>query len=719
MLLIMQIPSDCSVEKLLQELSQAEESQKSVKRLEKTTLNNLLKSCRYPCKLRVKDASQKTFVLLQAAIERFSIDDFTMRIEQSEIVEQSIRVLTAIHQFSLEKEKGKLLESCIFVARSLRQRMWETGTACIFSQMPGIGENFRKSLLANGILNLSDLNPLSQRQLQERTQCSAFDAQQLLNFGRLLHMNTVRLDVDYSNTGKIVFYLSPVNNITEVSDTPTEKLSSVSFQLVCYQATTGKLVCHRKVESGCKRCQYEVGLPDSMSPLDISCSLIADFVGIDFIIPSSNVVTSAVVKSSAKKSLTQQKLKTTVRTKPINVIETARSEKTQNIISNALHSPQALSGPSQMHGVFRENPIKEKSQLQLDISLPASAVSSQNSSIPSSQYSHGHSTRQTATPLYSFENSYPPKVNGTAVAATPYSSVKNENVFMKYANPLEDLDEEPINFSSAVNGKRMMSSDSSLRMIRNKSVELGLGNIQVKRLRRSCIDPNPSPTHSTVLPTNSSSQFPSTCSPVYATNMSNDFQDCSKSQDEDLNKLHAKQLAALIGHQQGEREKQSVESRGILSLSQSTAVTSNSDREAPNKFFKHATISRPTSVTNNSLLLPSFPIENVLTSKRPQPPISHSEDLAELSFGQSLLTSGSCHRFTNPYDHPFSSATSYPFFNNTADPFFSTARHVTRMAPLDRPDIGRNLQEETAGLNVPPFKPKMVSRDDLFDTGFF
>lgn len=708
----MQIPSDCSVEKLLQELSQAEESQKSVKRLEKATLNNLLKSCRYPSKLRVKDASQKTFVLLQAAIERMTIEDFTMRVEQSEIVEQSLRVLSAIHQLSLEKEKGKLLESCIFVARSLRQRMWETGSACIFSQMPGIGENFRKSLLAKGILQLGDLNPLSQRQLQERTQCSAIDAQRLLNFGRLLLMNTVRLDVDYSNTGNVVFHLIPVSNHTGAGvSVPTDKLSTVSFQLVCYQATTGKLVCHRKVESGCNRCQYEVSLPDSMSPLDISCSLIADYVGMDVIIPAANVVSSAVVKPPAKKSLSQQKLKTTVRTSPINVIETARSEKTQNIISKSLHSPKGLNGPSQMHGVFRDEPLKEKSQMQGNISLTASATSSQVSSIPS-QYSYGTVTQQAATPSYLSESSYPPHSSATVAA---YPAVQNENAFMKYANPLEDFD-EPTNFSAAVNGKRM-SSDLSLSMIRNKSDELGLGNIQIKRLvRRNCTDPSPSSSYNTVFPVNFSSNFPSASSPVCALNMSSDFQD-SKSQDEDLSTRHAEQLAALMAHQQEEREKRSMESRGILAPSKSN----DSIREVPNKFFKHATVNLPTSVTNNSLRLPSPPVEYVQqANKRPKPSISHSEDLAELSFGESLLTPG-CHgyNFTNPYDRPLPPAPSFPSFHNTAHPFFSTARGVTKMAPLDRPDLGRKLQEETVSLKLPPFKPKMVSRDDLFDSGFF
>jgi hypothetical protein len=61
-----------------------------VKRNEKVVLNNLWKEVRFSKNLKIKDACQKTFVLLQAAIERKQIKDFSMRVEQSDIVKEMI-----------------------------------------------------------------------------------------------------------------------------------------------------------------------------------------------------------------------------------------------------------------------------------------------------------------------------------------------------------------------------------------------------------------------------------------------------------------------------------------------------------------------------------------------------------------------------------------------------------------------------------------------------
>lgn len=70
MLMIMQIPSVCGIEKLLHELSLAGEAQRAVTRNQKTPLFEMHKQSRFSSKLKIKEPSHKTFTLLCAAIER-------------------------------------------------------------------------------------------------------------------------------------------------------------------------------------------------------------------------------------------------------------------------------------------------------------------------------------------------------------------------------------------------------------------------------------------------------------------------------------------------------------------------------------------------------------------------------------------------------------------------------------------------------------------------
>ena len=117
---------------------ECQELKKPVRRDEKKVLNEMMTSIRFPLKLRVQESSHKAYVLLQAAVARLEIKNFSLRVEQSEIVESGLRVLSALVEFCKEKFYGKLLDSSILLDRSLRCRMWEINFPSVFFQCAGI-----------------------------------------------------------------------------------------------------------------------------------------------------------------------------------------------------------------------------------------------------------------------------------------------------------------------------------------------------------------------------------------------------------------------------------------------------------------------------------------------------------------------------------------------------------------------------------------------------
>lgn len=114
-----------------------EEFKKPVRRDEKKILNEMMSSIRFPQKIRVQEPCLKSYVLLQAAISRIDIKDFSMRVEQSEIVECALRILSALIELCKERYYGKLLETSILVDRSLRCRIWDVNYPSVFFQCAG------------------------------------------------------------------------------------------------------------------------------------------------------------------------------------------------------------------------------------------------------------------------------------------------------------------------------------------------------------------------------------------------------------------------------------------------------------------------------------------------------------------------------------------------------------------------------------------------------
>ena len=126
------------------------ELSKPVRRAEKRLLNDTMKAIRFPLKLRVQEPWHKAYVLLQAAVGRLEAAtgggfarDFSLRVEQAELVESTLRVLSALSELARERGRGEQLETAILLDRALRIRMWESGYASIFLQCPGLEQQTR------------------------------------------------------------------------------------------------------------------------------------------------------------------------------------------------------------------------------------------------------------------------------------------------------------------------------------------------------------------------------------------------------------------------------------------------------------------------------------------------------------------------------------------------------------------------------------------------
>eukprot|EP01031_Cornospumella_fuschlensis_P029971 gene29971-36199_t len=104
MCILMQLPANNSLQQLLHSFSLCEELHKPVKRTDKKVLNDLMKFIRFPVRERVQEPRHKCYVLLQATISFLpDIKDFTLRIEQAEIVENALRLLYGLKDLSIHK----------------------------------------------------------------------------------------------------------------------------------------------------------------------------------------------------------------------------------------------------------------------------------------------------------------------------------------------------------------------------------------------------------------------------------------------------------------------------------------------------------------------------------------------------------------------------------------------------------------------------------------
>ena len=197
---LMNIPSTGSLYDVITTVSKADEVAKPVQRSEKKVLNELMKDVRFPLKkLKVQEPFHKAYVLLLSAVYKNSSDsfnatseqnnthsvltDFALRVQQSEIVEQSLRLLSALFDYCIEKSKGQVTLSCVYLARALKIQMWEQDFH-VFDQCAGLSFILNARLRRENIHEIDDVLSTPSSTMQKTLRCSREDLQQLYTFAK-------------------------------------------------------------------------------------------------------------------------------------------------------------------------------------------------------------------------------------------------------------------------------------------------------------------------------------------------------------------------------------------------------------------------------------------------------------------------------------------------------------------------------------------------------
>lgn len=272
-----------------------------------------------------------------AAAERLPIQDFSLRVEQSEIVEVALRVLSALQSLCIEREIGCLLETAILVDRAIRVRMWEVDYGSVFFQCQGLSDLTKKGLNQRRAQTVDDLNTCSQFRVQDLLACSVDEAKQVLLFTSMCNLWTLDLRMGYghsvdgvksciqidvlrantaSHSGHQVVQRSGVGK-SGVMDQQLMELSPPHFQLICYHAQTSVLLCHRRLDfnspdgqnrsTGDALLSYTVPLPADIFLGDVKCVLLSSVVGLDAaLLPrgmAASIAAPQSVVGKAKKQL--------------------------------------------------------------------------------------------------------------------------------------------------------------------------------------------------------------------------------------------------------------------------------------------------------------------------------------------------------------------------------------------------------------------------------
>ena len=295
-----------------------------------------------PKVITLKEDKTKVYILLQTAVARIFIPEFSLRVEQSEVVECGLRLLSALSEVCIERLRGALLENCLLLERALRQRLWEQGYTTVFTQCPELSEGIRKALVEKHIVELQDLVPYNKNavDVQNHLKCSYQEATALHAFTTICLAHQVTVSFQLIDT-ELQLQVQPSAHYKpeyqHIQNCP-------KYHLVCYDEPSGQLLCHRFTQCSATTQTIAVPLPASVPYERVRCVAISSVVGLDVVIPSiaarlnpshpsaSNGSSAAGMKAPKKtSSSTQQQI--TVSMTPKRPKATKASEGSAHVVS--------------------------------------------------------------------------------------------------------------------------------------------------------------------------------------------------------------------------------------------------------------------------------------------------------------------------------------------------------------------------------------------------
>ncbi|CAB1111431.1 unnamed protein product [Ectocarpus sp. CCAP 1310/34] len=146
---------------ILRVCAECDEVNVPLRRAEKRFLNDLNQKVRYPPPKKevVRTPADKALVLLQAALGGLHLDDWTLRGEQTAMLDTSARLLGCCAESLAVAGRGGGLGCAVSLRlmRSVRLRLWMDAERGQLKQLPGVGDTMSGRLEASGIITLTDL----------------------------------------------------------------------------------------------------------------------------------------------------------------------------------------------------------------------------------------------------------------------------------------------------------------------------------------------------------------------------------------------------------------------------------------------------------------------------------------------------------------------------------------------------------------------------------
>lgn len=284
-----------------------------------------MKTIRFPQKIKVQEPYHKAYVLLLSAIDKTNILDFSLRVEQSEIVEQCLRILSALFDHASEHEKGMLLESCIYLKRSLHLQMWNdiSINRTIFELCPQIPSGLIPRFLEHNIQTIDQLS-MNSYQIQKMLKCTHNDVNTIQSFIKMILQSKLQLRTSIKNSSQLQIIIeSTFQNEQTIDKLKNDDFKSRIYYLICYEIQSSKILLYRRLQSTQSSQTYILQLPNNFINMNnIYITLICDnMIGLDCHLSLTN-------SSSSLTSLTNNNISST------DMINNSNNYQNQNVNDN-------------------------------------------------------------------------------------------------------------------------------------------------------------------------------------------------------------------------------------------------------------------------------------------------------------------------------------------------------------------------------------------------
>jgi hypothetical protein len=460
---------------LLAELSRSQELGKPVRRLEKSVLNDFMRSVRFPLKQRVQEPWLKTYVLLQAAVGRVEVKDFALKVEQAEIVECGLRVLAAVRDLAVHRELGRLLESTILLDRALRLRLWESNYGSVYLQCLGLLSATLNSLVLRGVRTIGDALGCSLVKVQDMAGCTQPEARSILALAKLLHEGSrvVRATLSHGTLRIEVSSASTASTSAAADSLAAHDRTTPTYHLVVYDAQTGTALCIRNVPHDAQRAEYTVRCPSDLPLSRVQCSLLSDYVGVDSYQNAASTAGSGVAAAelvSAPQQLVSKNATNTVRKAATKVGNNVRAG-AKSVVDHTTYKTASTGARNPLTAYYPVQPSPSKPQQEMN-----AASSDQSPRAP--QYAAASGPQQ----------GNPFQARTLASSAAPPANSSWMDAYAYQDDVLPDCcptSSAPPRRSVVLPPPVAIEQKGEIAAIRRKAVELQLDRIPVKRLRNT------------------------------------------------------------------------------------------------------------------------------------------------------------------------------------------------------------------------------------------